>query len=91
MFRIEGPELRVSCFELVVRGGFRAGVSGWGCGLGSQGGVSVRGRTCGRAEDVWDRHLLSGCAFRERDLFADNLLVRIHLIIETFLVDRPRR
>jgi len=26
---------------------------------------------------------------REREFFVDNLLVRIHLIIETVLVDRP--
>jgi hypothetical protein len=26
---------------------------------------------------------------REREFFIDNLLVRIHLIIEKFLVDRP--
>ena len=27
---------------------------------------------------------------REREFFIENLLVRIHLIIETILVDRPR-
>ena len=28
-------------------------------------------------------------SFREREIFIDNLLVRVHLIIEMILVDRP--
>ena len=49
---------------------------------------------CGEARRQPDGTLfgnisLNGLCPRERDFFIDNLLVRIHLIIEMILVDRP--
>ena len=42
---------------------------------------------------LWSNHPIESISLRDhlmREFFIDNLLVRIHLIIEMILVDRPR-
>ena len=56
-------------------------------GVGCRVGCGVFGNTVADfAELIWARLERYG---RENEFFIDNLLVRIHLIIEMILVDRP--